>query len=147
MKHLLTFVFITALLIGGASGAHAQQTPANTVCNEESGLQWNMNVVDNDVKDYQVYVANQADIANANPPVQILVTVPHDPTKSVIDADGNKVIKHSLNSLLAEGPKYFVVRATDTMGNISGYSNEIGCEYNVSPGAPTIQLIFTKVKP
>lgn len=147
MKHLLPFL-LTFLLLGGLGGgiSYAQQTPANSLCNEQSGLQWQMNA-ELDVKEYEVYVANSAGIATANPPVPILVTVPHDPATAVIDNNGNKIVSHTLNSQLAEGPKYFAVKAVDLSGNRSDYSNEPGCEYNVRPGAPLLQLMFTQPKP
>lgn len=146
MKHILiSLAMAFTMFMAGAVGVNAQQTPSNTVCNEKSGLQWDING-ETDVLEYRVYVGNQADIEHANPPVQILVTVPHDPDSAILDADGNKIVKHDLNSLLSEGPKYFAVTAVDQVGNVSDYSNEIGCEYNVRPGAPVIQLIFTNTR-
>ena len=128
------------------SDAYAQQTPANTVCNEQSGLQWDMNP-ESDMDHYEVYVANNPNIATANPPVNAFIRVPHDPATATIDANGNKVVTHTMQVTMSEGNKYFTVKAFDILGNGSGYSNEIGCAYNTSPGAPLIKLIFTKAKP
>lgn len=100
-----------------------------------------------DVDFYTVYVANNPNIATADPPVNGLITLPHDPETAKIDADGNKVVTHTMLVTMAEGDKYFVVSATDNSGNQSVYSNEVGCEYNTTPGAPQIKLIFTKAKP
>ena len=125
--------------------ASAQQTPQNTVCNEKSGLQWEMNG-EADMFEYEVYVANMPGIATANPPVFPLVKVPHDPATAIIDANGNKVVQYSLDVTMAEGDKYFTVKAADKSGNLSGHSNEIGCEYNTSPDAPIIKLLFGKSK-
>ena len=145
MKHLFTFVFLAALMANGAM-AQAQQTPANTVCNEKSGLQWAMNT-EPDVKEYKVYVANGPGIATANPPVMPLISVPHDPTTATIDANGNKVVSYSLAVTMSEGDKYITVTALDQVGNESTHSNEIGCEYNTTPNAPFIKLNFTQPKP
>ena len=122
------------------------QTPLNTVCNEKSGLQWDMNP-ELDVDHYNVYAANLPGIETANPPVNILVQIPHDPANAVLDSSGNLVVTHTLNSLLSEGDKFFTVQATDTSGNMSGHSNEIGCQYNTTPGAPTLKFLFTKPQP
>jgi hypothetical protein len=130
----------------GISEVYAQQTPLNTVCNEKSGLQWEMNS-ELDVDFYTVYVANNPNIAIANPPVNGLITIPHDPANATIDTNGNKVLTHTMDVTMAEGDKYFVVTVTDFSGNMSGYSNEAGCDYNTTPGAPQIKLIFTKAKP
>ena len=119
------------------------QTPLNTVCNEKSGLQWDMNS-ELDVSHYTVYAANQPGIATANPPVLALVQVPHDPQNAIIDVNGNLVVEHVLNSQLAEGDKWFTVSAHDSSGNESGHSNEIGCAYNISPNAPTLKFLFVK---
>jgi hypothetical protein len=129
----------------GMSEVYAQQTPLNTVCNEKSGLQWDMNL-ELDVDFYTVHVANNPGIATANPPVPGLITVPHDPANAQIDNNGNKVVTHTMQVTMAEGDKYFAVSVTDKSGNQSVYSNEVGCEYNTTPGAPSIKLIFTKVK-
>jgi hypothetical protein len=126
--------------------ATAQQTPLNTVCNEKSGLTWELNL-ELDMDFYSVYVANNPNIATANPPVNALVTVIHDLTKAVIDANGNKVLQYDLDVTMAEGDKYFAITASDKSGNMSGLSNEIGCEYNTTPGAPTIRLLFGQPKP
>jgi hypothetical protein len=129
----------------GISEIYAQQTPANTVCNEKSGLQWDLNL-ELDVDFYTVYVTNNPNIATANPPVNGLITIPHDPASATIDSDGNKVVTHTMQVTMAEGDKYFAVSATDKSGNESLHSNEVGCEYNTTPGAPQIKLIFTKAK-
>ena len=137
MKHLLTLLCLLAILGVSVSGAHAQQLPADTVCNEGSGLQWDMNV-EPDMKHYDVYVANSPGIATADPEVFPLVQVPHDPSKTVMS--------YNLDVTMSEGDKYFTVTASDESGNMSGHSNEIGCEYNTTPGAPTIKLLFGKTK-
>jgi hypothetical protein len=147
MKHLLTIVLFTTLLLGGmGGGAYAQQTPANTVCNEKAGLGWELGP-ELDMDHYNVYVANNPNIAIANPPVNILVTIPHDPANAVIDENGNKVVQYSLDVTMSEGDKYFTVAAVDKSGNVSLHSNEIGCEYNTTPGALTIRLLFSNPKP
>lgn len=143
MRLFLTFAF-AALLISTLPGpVSAQQTPANTVCNEQSGLSWDMNTEPN-MDHYNVYVANQPGIETANPPVLPLVQVPHDPNNAVLDVDGNQVVEHFLNSLLSEGDKWFTVQAADNVGNLSGHSNEIGCAYDVSPDAPILKFLFVK---
>jgi hypothetical protein len=124
----------------------AQQTPANTVCNEKSGLGWELGL-ELDIDHYNVYVANSPNIAIANPPVNILVTIPHDPANAMIDADGNKVVEYNLDVTMSEGDKYFVITVSDKSGNMSGYSNEAGCEYNTIPGVSSIRLLFTLPKP
>ncbi len=142
-------VFLAAVCFTASfalSEAVAQQTPANTVCNEKSGLQWVMNS-ENDMDHYKVYVANNPNIATANPPVNALISVPHDLATATIDTNGNKVVTHQMQVTMSEGDKYFTVKAFDKSGNGSGDSNEIGCVYNTSPGAPLIKLIFTKAKP
>ncbi len=146
MKHLLTLLCLLAVLGAGVSTSHAQQTPANTVCNEKSGLQWEMNS-ESDMDHYKVYVANNPNIDTANPPVNALISVPHDPATATIDANGNKVVTHTMQVMMSEGNKYFTVKSFDKSGNGSVDSNEIGCAYNTSPGAPLIKLIFTQAKP
>lgn len=129
-----------------ATEAIAQQTPANTVCNEKSGLSWDMNI-EPDVSHYTLYAGNQPGNATANPPVLPLVQVPHDPQNVIIDNNGNQIVEHVLNSQLGEGDKYFTVSAHDTSGNESGHSNEIGCAYNISPNAPTLKFFFVNPAP
>ena len=144
MKQLITIILLSILASVSFQGtSFAQQTPANTKCNEKSGLQWQMNP-EPDVHHYAVYAANSAGIATANPPVQVLMTVDHDPSKAVIDSTGKKVFKSTLQSTLSEGDKWFAVKAVDAAGNDSNHSNEVGCDYDVSPDAPLLQLIFTK---
>ncbi len=147
MTKLYTFLLALCLVASlGMSDAYAQQTPANTVCNEKSGLQWEMNS-ESDMDHYKVYVANNPNIANAKPPVNALISIPHDLTAATIDANGNQVLTHQMQVTMSEGNKYFTVKAFDKSGNESVDSNEIGCAYNISPGAPLIKLIFTKAKP
>ena len=144
LRIFLSFLF-ASLLVSLPGLASAQQTPANTVCNEKSGLRWQMNS-EADMKEYTIYVANMPGIATANPPVSPLIKVPHDPSKTTIDENGNKVVSYNLDVTMAEGDKYFTVIAGDLVGNLSGHSNEIGCEYNTSPSAPIIKLLFGKPK-
>ncbi len=145
MKYLLALATILLMFACAPTPIFAQQTPDNTVCNEKTGLSWIMNS-EADMAHYKIYVANMPGIENANPPVNVLVQVPHDPATAVIQPDGSKAIVYALEVTMAEGDKYFVVSALDQSGNESSYSNEIGCEYNTIPGAPTIKLIFARPK-
>ena len=126
---------LSLILLYGNS--YAQQTPADTVCNEGSGVQWTANV-EPDMDHYNLYIANNPDIKNANPAVSAL-TIPHPV--------GVGPIVHTLNATMSEGPKYFAVTASDASGNESDYSGEIGCMLDYNPNAPTLQFIFTKPIP
>ncbi len=137
MKHLLSLLCLLAVLGASVSGAQAQQTPVNTTCNEQSGLEWTMNS-ELDMKQYYIYVSNAPGIATADPAVFPLVQVPHDSSQDVVS--------YHLDIMMSEGAKYFTVIASDEAGNMSDHSNEIGCEYNTRPGAPTIKLLFGKTK-
>ncbi len=128
-----------------ATPAFGQQTPANTTCNEKSGLSWTMNT-EADMDHYTIYVASMPGIDGVNPPVPALVEVPHDPATAIIQPDGSKAIVYEMQVTMSEGSKYFVVSSTDESGNESPYSNEVGCEYNTTPGAPFIKFLFTKPK-
>jgi hypothetical protein len=137
MKHLFTFIFITALLASSAV-AQAQQTPANTSCNDESKLQWTMGT-ETDLKEYRVYAANTPIDPTVDNSALILMTVPQ-PTSG---SDATQL----LNSTLAEGDKYFRVTAVDNTGNESPMSMEVGCHYNLIPSAPGNVTIILKQKP
>jgi len=137
MRHLFTFIFIAALLMSGAT-AQAQQIPSNTTCNDESTLTWTMGV-ESDLKEYRVYTANNPIDPTVDNSALILMTVPQPTSGS--DA------AYLLTSSLAEGDKYFRVTAVDNTGNESGMSNEVGCHYNLVPGAPGNIRIILKTKP
>jgi hypothetical protein len=128
---------LLAILIDGVIGsAHAQQTPADTKCNDESALSWTMNA-ETDISHYHVYSANNP-ITEVDP-TMILMTVPHPTTPGDVS--------HPLNSNLADGPKYFRVTANDVAGNESPLSNEAGCDYNIIPAAPGNVNIILKHNP
>jgi len=139
MKQLITIILLSILAsVSFQSTSFAQQTPANTMCNESSGVQWTANT-EPDMDHYNVYIANNPDIKNASPPV-FAITVPHP-------AVGVGSVVHTLNASMSEGPKYFSVTAADKAGNESAYSDEIGCMLDYNPNAPTLQFIFTKPVP
>ena len=131
LTKFLTAILALCLMTLFVTEVSAQETLVNTICNEKSGLEWQMNT-ELDMKHYDVYVSNAPGIARADPPVFPLIQVPHDPSK--------KVVTYSLDVTMSEGDKYFTVTASDMSGNMSTDSNEIGCEYNITPGAPTIKL-------
>ena len=144
MKQLIVLCsFLLSFSLSGTSVA--QQTPADTVCNEKSGLSWEMNK-ELDIDHYTIYVANGPGIANANPPVLPLVEVVHDPAKAIIQPDGTKEISYTLVVTMSEGKKYFTVTASDKTGNTSPHSNEVGCEYNTRPSAPNLKFLFVQPK-
>ena len=145
MKHFLPVLASFLMYACVATPAFAQQTPINTVCNEKSGLSWEMNK-ELDVDHYTIYVANGPGIANANPPVLPLAEVPHDPATAVIQPDGSKEIGFTLAVTMSEGDKFFTVTASDKSGNTSPHSNEVGCQYNTTPSAPNIRFLFVQPK-
>jgi hypothetical protein len=139
MKHLLTLLCLMAVIGAGVSNAHAQQTPTNTKCNDESALSWDINV-EPDMASYNVYASNNPLDVTADNSALILMSIPHP-------AAGVTVV-HPLNSQLAEGDKYFRVTSKDNSGNESSMSLEAGCNYNLIPATPgNIQIILKLAVP
>jgi len=116
----------------------AQQTPANTSCNDESKLQWTMGL-EADLREYRVYAANNPIDPLVDNSTLILMTVPQP-------ANGTEAAQ-MLNSSLAEGDKYFRVTAVDNVGNESTMSLEVGCNYDLIPSTPGSVQIILKQKP
>lgn len=141
MKHLLTLIALVVLLASTSVGASAQQTPSNTVCNEKSGLAWDMNT-EKDLAKYKIYVSNSPIDPTADNAALVLMEINHTPP---LDSSG--VVSQKLNTVLSEGDKYFRVSAVDTSDNESPLSNEIGCDYNISPMAPGNVQIILKLAP
>lgn len=142
MKLFLSLVL--GLFLTAPVYAFAEQNPTNTVCNEDSGLAWDLGS-ETDLKSYKVYGSN-APIIEAKPE-SVLLEIDYDPTKVVTAEDGKKTVTESFGIVLSEGDKYFRLSAVDTVGNESDLSNMVGCNYNVKPSAPTgvtIQLKFAK---
>jgi len=146
MKQLIFVVFAFLVSMSFSGTSFAQQTPDNTVCNEKSGLSWEMNK-EIDIDHYQVYVASLPDIAQTDPPVSMLIGVPHDPDSATILPDGSAEIVYEFRGTMSKGEKYFTVKAVDKSGNMSPHSNEVGCLYDTSPKAPVLKFIFTQPKP
>lgn len=124
------------------SDAGAQQTPADTTCNQKSKLQFDMNS-ETDMASYNVYYKPAAGVTNADP---VLANIVHDTTTVTTDTSGQQVITSNVFAPLVEGDVYFAVSALDKTGNESILSTEIGCKYDTIPGQPTgiiIQLEFT----
>ena len=142
MKTICSGVF--ALCVLAAAPAFAQQTPLNTICNQATGLSWEMNT-EADMNKYHVYVSNapiDITVDNSN---LIFMSIPHDLSKAVINTDGTSTVTETLHGTLAEGDKYFRVSAVDNVGNESPLSLEVGCKYDLIPGTPTsVILILSK---
>jgi len=138
MKHLFTFIFITALLANSAI-AQAQQTPTNTKCNDKSALSWQMNT-ETDMDHYNVYSSNFPLDPTIDNSALILIQVPHP-------APGATEVTHPLNSTLSDGDKYFRVSAVDKAQNESPLSKEVGCLYDKIPATPVNIQILLSPKP
>ena len=138
MKVFLTVLFASLLLV---STSYAQETLK--VCNEKSGLTWNMNS-ESDIDKYRVYASNAPIPDDPLDPTLILMEMPHTPENAVDDGNGNFSVSKKLDSTLSEGDKYFRVTAVDLTGNESAYSNEDACNYNKIPNAPTGVKVIIK---
>ena len=138
------FSVVLALFFLAAAPAFAQQTPLNTICNQASGLAWEMNT-EADMDKYNVYVSNAPIDITVDNSKLILMSIPHNLSKAVINTDGTSTVTETLNGTLAEGDKYFRVSAVDKVGNESPLSLEVGCKYDLIPGTPTsVILILNK---
>lgn len=142
MKHLLTFIFSVFLLT--STVPTFAQTPM-PVCNEDAGISWALNT-EPDMDKYTVYASNNPIDVTVDNTGLILMQIPHNPADAVDDGNGNQVLKNTLATTLAEGPKYFRVSASDQSKNESPLSLEVSCDYNKKPGTPTGVTVILKFK-
>lgn len=142
MRFVLS-IFLLMFFLGLPTTAFAQDGQNGLqVCNEKSGLAWDMNK-EADVVRYLVHHSTgpQVTVEAAN------FEVVHDPAQAVLDPDTNKLIIKTELPVLPEGPRYFRVRAQDAKSNTSDLSNEVGCDIDFSPGTPILFLQFTAPAP
>ena len=141
MIHIKGFSITNILLIaivlvfGLPSLGFGQVLP---VCNEKSGLAWDMNT-EADMDKYTLYYGPESGIAMGGAGVQT-EDIPHDPSTAVDNGDGTFSMVHKLT--LGEGDTFMAITASDKSGNETGLSNEVGCKINMTPATPSVILRF-----
>jgi hypothetical protein len=128
---------LTILLLVFAVPAFGQSTLKK--CNATTTIQWTMNA-EPDMLHYDVYQGGVPNVTIGG--VGVTSTeIPHEPANGTVQPGPLEVVRYPL-VITTEGDTYFVVTATDDSGNESPLSNEVGCDANFTPVAPTIELIF-----
>jgi len=132
MIRLMAMINIVLFTILGLWGPSSGQTVP--LCGDASPIQWDMNS-ESDMAEYRVYTATTA--GTINPATQSPTwTVPH-----VINPATPNLIVYTLNAVIPDGITYFAVAARDTSSNQSGLSNELVCNLQIGPSAPTNLVI------
>lgn len=132
------FLIATILVFLFVSPSLAQETQ---MCNDKTTLAWNMNT-EPDMASYNVYHDSNPNVAEGGETVKV-VSVAHDPNAATDNDDGTKTVSYAF-TVPGDGTRFFAVTAVDNADNESGFSNEVGCLFNLSkPGTPTIRLEFT----
>lgn len=135
MRHIKVFLISTILVFVLPALGLGQTLP---VCNEKSGLAWDMNA-EADMKEYTLYHGPNSGITKGGTGVGA-ITIPHDPSTAVDNGDGTFTVVHKI--ALPEGDTFMAVSASDQSGNETNLSNEVGCKIDGTPKTPTIELRF-----
>ena len=146
IKGTTNFLLIAVILVFGFPALGFSQTLP--ICNEKSGLAWDMNV-EPDMDKYTLYHSSDSGIVLGRDPMTGMVTVganvqsitiPHDPSSAIDNGDGTFMVVHRI--ALPEGDRFMVLTASDKSQNETDGSNEVGCKIDGTPRTPTIELRF-----
>jgi hypothetical protein len=135
MRYIKLLLLSTILVFGIPALSFGQTLP---ICNEKSGLAWDMND-ETDMEKYVLYHAPNSGIVKGGTDVEML-DIPHDPSTAIDNGDGTFTVVHKI--AMPEGDRFFAVTASDKAKNETDLSNEVGCKVDGTPKTPTIELRF-----
>lgn len=141
MRHIKGFSItkllpiLIVLVFGLPALGFAQTLP---ICNEKSGLAWDMNT-EADMEKYVLYHSPNSGIVKGAAGVEML-DIAHDPSTAIDNGDGTFTVIHKI--AMPEGDRFFAVTAADKAKNETDLSNEVGCKVDGTPQTPSIELRF-----